>query len=109
MIVHRYGRVLAHAAIQQATIKFNLQIERKCQDFSNFLGQYDEDLSEYENTNPRDIRNTRDLNDAREKLRFSCDKTKDMCDLAKRNQPERRVYEVAVNNLQNQGVSIHNS
>lgn len=91
--------------MEQASIKFSLQTERKCHEFSRFLQQYDQELEVYERNNPKELKDTRDVNDAREKLRFSCEKTREMCDSAKKN-PERRVYEMTVNTIQNQGIRI---
>lgn len=118
--IHRYGRILAHVAMEQASIKFNLQTQNACHKYAHFLEQYDNDLKEYEARyaipsfiytictckkekkvnyllrDPRTMRDTRDINDARDKMRFTCEKTRDLCTNLKKLQPERRVYEMSV-------------
>ena len=101
-----YGRILAHAAMEQASIKFNLQTQHTCHQYAKFLEQHDYDLEEYEASDPRDLQDTRDINDRREKMRFTCDKTRDLCAHLKKNQPERRVYEMSVATLIRRSISI---
>jgi hypothetical protein len=105
LIWNRYGRILSHRMIEQASIKFRLKTEDEARTGLIALNGIAETVAKYEESNA-DI-NGKEFRDIKQRISEIARIAGNLQKTVTNEQPERRVYEKAVVALANQELSIH--